>query len=642
MQPNKLLPDVLAAPFPLRQGASLVPRMVFVASLSLAAASQQTAADTAVSLPPEGELPVDFRCVPDPEQGPDICPIDFDTLDINAEKYLEFTALELVDCGYPPDVSNTTSGAGVLSDSLCFNEDDSSISSAESQILEVDVKEGEGFDSSLSMEGIYLFPLSSFTGEGEDCPPDGNFECCLPNDAGTVEVTFEDGSSTSIEYSSDTSESDFGFCEVFGEHAVFVDFGGIEQVASIRVIPDDVFDFGSEAFIPTSVYASGLEVPDASPDICTGSGENNNDCEIQIGRPDLDGGDLRAVIEDPELIGNVEVVGGPWRVRDDRPHCAPGALPGDPTTPLVFDAVTTFNVDGVDMLLPLVVSDNGPDPTQYFTIQDTSCGISRMSYTGMPVPRTTPGSMPFIDIVEIATDIVPLANTLGFESDGLEGTIYDCLDVSLGEDPTLAAQPLLELNVREDEIKILKGVPGTIDEVARDITVDCGSKRGSFKGYSFVAWNMLHAIQTDIRAEIDAEIDVLNDSVTRYASCVDPSFYYGQLATWPFYINLYYDYGVYFATTGANPVFAAFYFDAAVTMIELFKSNLEAPGLSNNFLRCYATSVDPPLSPRLDLIKDTLTPLPTDVPLNAWGDLISQLEHLSYAIRTYTDELAAP
>jgi hypothetical protein len=33
--------------------------------------------------------------------------------------------------------------------------------------------------------------------------------------------------------------------------------------------------------------------------------------------------------------------------------------------------------------------------------------------------------------------------------------------------------------------------------------------------------------------------------------------------------------------------------------------------------------------------------LPGDKPLNAWGDLISQLEHLAYAIRTYLDELSA-
>lgn len=41
------------------------------------------------------------------------------------------------------------------------------------------------------------------------------------------------------------------------------------------------------------------------------------------------------------------------------------------------------------------------------------------------------------------------------------------------------------------------------------------------------------------------------------------------------------DDSVYFATTGGNPAFAEFYFDAAVTIIELFKSKLEAPGRGN-------------------------------------------------------------
>ena len=72
-------------------------------------------------------------------------------------------------------------------------------------------------------------------------------------------------------------------------------------------------------------------------------------------------------------------------------------------------------------------------------------------------------------------------------------------------------------------------------------------------------------------------------------------------------------------------------------MIDLFKSNLEVPGVSDNFQRCFATG------PKLDQIKDSdVEPvLPGDKPLNAWGDVVSQLEHLAYAIRTYIDELTA-
>jgi hypothetical protein len=166
--------------------------------------------------------------------------------------------------------------------------------------------------------------------------------------------------------------------------------------------------------------------------------------------------------------------------------------------------------------------------------------------------------------------------------------------------------------------------------------VYCGSKRGQFKQFSFVAWNLVHSIQTDMRSEIDAEIQVLNDSVTRYAACVDPAFYYGSLAPWPYYISLYYNFAVSQALA-SNTATAEFYFTQTAALVDLYRSNLELPGISDHFQRCFATG------DKLDMIKDSDLELvlPGDKPLNAWGDLISQLEHLAYAIRTYLDELSA-
>jgi hypothetical protein len=605
-----------------------VPRLVFLAGLTLAAASQQAAADPAVDLPPEGQLPLDFRCIPD--EVPD-CPLNvFDQIIFNsapkylqfdsAPKYLQFDAIEDTNCGYTPDVTNPPFGDGVGVFSNC-TEDASDIGSFDSQELLMDIREfdGEGnVVSTASVEGIYLFPMTSFGGDG-----------CLPNDTGTVEVTFGDDTAEIFEYTSDTtSDGELG-CEVQGEHAILVDFGGAKEVVSIRVAPTR----GSH-------YASGLELPDVSPENCAGSGDNNNSCEIQIGDENLDGGDLRAIITDGELVGNVDVVGGPWRVLDPRAHCQTDASPGDTPTSLVFNdtEVYTYLVDGaiVTDTLPLVVSDDG-STTTYFEIQATSCGIPRGDFTLPPEERDEPGAEPYIDIVEIATDIVPEANVLGFESDGLDGTLYECDDVLLGDDAELETQPLLELNVRDDEIKILSGVPGIIDPVGRDITTGCGSKRGGFKQFSFAAWNLVHAIQTEMAAEISAEIVVLRQSIMRYATCVDPSFYYGSLRPWPVYINTYFGYGEMFADMG-NVAAAEYYFGMSATLVDIFRSNLEAPGISDNFLRCFATG------PELDMIidSDDVTPGPGDLPLNAWGDLVTQLQHLSYAIRTYIDELSDP
>ena len=615
MASTKLVPQILRAPFPIRHGLRPSPHLVFLAGLSLTAATQQVAADPAVDLPPPRELPVDFRCF-EGEAG--LCPLDEGDIFIgDSSKYLEFSAFEIEECGYPPFLTNTVAGIGAQSTCL---DDGQAIDSSVEQVLRMDILnfDGEvGFPSSASIDGIYLFPLSSFTGEVG----------CFPNDAGVVEVFFEDESSATYDYTSDISEID-GVCAVPGVHAIFVDFGAPRQVRRIEVTPS----IGN-------LFASGLDIPDVSPENCVGDGADNTDCEIQIGNPGLDGGDLRAIITDSELVGNVDVVGGPWRVLDPRTHCEPGAGSGDTPTSLVFDTGTSYTYreeDGTVITgpLPLVVSDNSTGMNDFFTIQATSCGVPRDGFTGEPVPRDgSMGGEPYIDIVEIASDIEPTANVLGFESDGLNDTDYRCKPPA---DADLITQPLIELNVRDDEIKILSGVPGVIDPVGRDITVYCGSKRGRFKQFSFVAWNLLHAIQTDMRSEIDAEIQVLSDSVNRYAACVDSSFYYGSLAPWPYYINLYYDFAVSQALAG-NTAQANFYFTQTAALVDLYRSNLELPGVSDNFQRCFATG------DKLDMIKDSgVEPvLPDDKPLNAWGDLISQLEHLDYAIRTYIDELSA-
>jgi hypothetical protein len=635
MKTNKLVLDVLSAPFPSRFGRPLAPQLALIAGLPLLAVGLQATADPAVVLPDDG-LPVEFRCLDDS------CPLGDDgTIGLdNPDKYLQFTALELDECFYPPDLTNNGNGIGVLG----CNEESSQIDSGNDAYQEVliEVLEfvgepgdhcdtpgytgghgcaggyGYGYASSSTLiEGIYLNRLSSFSVDG-----------CLAGDLGEVFVTFADETSDLIHYTSDTSDDD-GVCATPGEHAIFVDFGELKEVASIRVTP-----------LIGGLYAAGLEVPDVSPENCTGNGEDNNNCEIQVGDPGLDGGDLRAIISDPDLTGNVDTVAGPYRVRDDRAHCQPGASDLLVPTPLIFDDATVFTYLEDDvvktMMLPLIVSDNaGTD--DFFTISEKGCGTPRMTIDGPPVPRSDSGWTPYLDIVAIGTDIEPVASVLGFESDGLDGSPYECDDVPGGDDASLLTQPLLELNTRDDEAKILSGVPGIIDPVGRDITTGCGSKRGSFKGFSYVAWNLIHATQTDIRSETGAEIFVLGQSSARFAACVSPSYYYGQLAPMSSYIATYFNYAAMLADMGF-PTYAEYYLDIAIYFVEQFKANLDLPGATVNFENCFATG------PKLDMIKDSSVDpvLPGDKPLNAWGDLISQLDHLSYVLQTFKDELIAP
>jgi hypothetical protein len=116
---------------------------------------------------------------------------------------------------------------------------------------------------------------------------------------------------------------------------------------------------------------------------------------------------------------------------------------------------------------------------------------------------------------------------------------------------------------------------------------------------------------------------------------VDASFYSRNLGRSPVYIDRVFGLGVTRAL-GGNAATAELYFNRAVSAIDRYKARLEQPGMKEEFERCYATGA------KLNTIIDTTTPAASDKPLNAWGDIITQLEHLSYAIRSFMDELTAP
>ena len=83
-----------------------------------------------------------------------------------------------------------------------------------------------------------------------------------------------------------------------------------------------------------------------------------------------------------------------------------------------------------------------------------------------------------------------------------------------------------------------------------------------------------------------------------------------------------------------NPAMAESLINQTAGLVDRFKYNLELPGVSNGFERCHASGSN------LDEVVDSDDGLDTgDVPLNAFGDIIAQLEHLSYALRSFVDEL---
>jgi hypothetical protein len=615
MTKNNVESTALRPPHQRKSGIPLAPKLVFMATLSLQVASMQVAATPAVELPSAPGLDIEFRCTEGGEGGSS-CPLDVnDQIGFGgAAKYLDFEGGEGGEgaCFFSPALTEGVDGIGFE----CRLNGDRIASDEFVRIDVFDADGGEGGEggeggvaSSTAMEGIYLNGLTSFAGDG-----------CIADTAGTLLVELETGPPLNIGWSSDDTPGGGGGCAEPGPHAIFVDFGGTRDVTAIEV---------SVNFGP-GVYAAGIELADVSPDTCSGVGSNNTDCEIELVEEPVTGGDLRAIIADPGLIGSIGVSEGfPIRVRDDRDACQWNATAGDIVEPLVFDG-SSYSVNGGALEpLTLVVSDNSTTTgvDDYFTISAKGCGVLRLNgsgpnYLGDPVPRGTAGADSFFDIIAIESDITPVAGVLGFESDGLNASPYKCEPLIADRD---LDQPFLEINARPDETKYLAGVPpngspGIIDPVGRDIMVGCGSKRGSSKSFSYVAWNLTHALATDMYAEIDAELAVLEDTVATALRCVDPAFASRQLR-WPRYIRRSYD-GQAFAS--------------AAMLVDRFKYSLEQPGVSAGFADCYASGAN------LDEVIDSGgAPGPGDVPLNAFGDIISQLEHLSYALRSFEAELTA-
>ena len=618
MKKNKLESTALLSPHQLKRGLPLAPKLVFLATLSLYVASTPVAANPAVVLPDSQEpgLDIEFRCA-----GGGACPLDIDD-NISfggAAKYLSFEGAEGGEgaCFYTPVPTEGVDGIGVE----CRTNGDRIADDEFLAMLVFDADGGEGGEggegsvaSSTAMKGIYLNGLTSFAGDG-----------CLTGTAGTVHVELDIGAPLDIGWTSDSTPGGGGGCAAPNPHAIFVDFGGTREVASIEVS----VDFGG------GVYAAGIELADVSPDTCSGAGENNTGCEIVLVDDPLLGGDLRAIIADPSLTGSIGVSDGfPIRVRDDRDACQWDAEASDMPEPLIMDGF--FNVDGIDGVeVSLVVSANTPGSEDFFTISAKGCGVPRATFDGPPVDRDEEDSAPYIDIIAMETDIFPVAGVLGFESDGLNDSDYKCEPLIANRD---LDQPFLEINARADESKYLSNVPpmgvsGAIDPVGRDIMVGCGSKRGEARAYSFVAWNLIHAEQTNMHAELSAEIAVLEQTVARALICVDPIFASRNLR-WPRYIRRTYDAAVTAAAAGDAGTAGNLVMQTAM-LVDRFRAQLERPGGSSGFERCWAAGAN------LDAIIDSnlIVPAAGDVPLNAYGDIISQLEHLSYALRSFEDEL---
>ena len=638
MKGNTIVATALRAPCSQKRGFTSPPGLVFLASLSLyvASAHSQVAVGTAVVLPPNPPgLEFDLRCEDD--DGPVNCPLENNTQVFipDSNTYLDFEAWDnsSVCSSYSPILpTDTIDGIGVQ----CSGDLYPGMETDQELFINVYSSQSES-ESSVPMTGIYLDGLENRDDDG-----------CYSVTSGSVFVQYKTGFEESegaegfqsFDWEADNTPGDGDVCDAPNPHAIFVDFEDTLDVAYINVSVD--YYAGASG---SGIYLAGMELVPEQDNVnqeCFDEGEGT--CEIVLvpeGGPVV-GNDLRALITDSSLMGNVELLDGfPVRVRDDRAHCQKDAAgsfdlaDGDIDDVLIFNGVNLYNVNGVDGVpLELVVSDNSPGTNNWFTVSAKGCGVPRAQWDGAAVSRSASEWSPYIDIVAIESDIDPVASVLEFEASGLDGSDYQCEsnpnEVSLN-------QPFFEINARDNEIKYLAGTstaPGMINEVGRDIMTECGSKRSASRRFSFLAWNLIHAPQTNLQAEIGAELQTLIDTATRTASCVTPSFYYQQLAAYPIYAQRYYNYGVQFSTS--NQARSELFFLRAVAYLDQFETRLQSPGVSQGLENCYATGE------KLDAIKNAaIDPVvPGDKPLNAFGDLVSQAKHLSYEIRTFINILS--
>jgi len=634
MKKNTMVATPLSAPGSQKRVVTSPPGLVFLASLSLyvATAHSQVVVGTAVELPPNPPgLDFDLRCEDGDGDGPVNCPLENDYVFIpEADKYLEFDAYNDQPTCYTPFPTNTTEGIGVdcaSGSSLEGMEDGES--------LDISVLDSQGeLQSSTPMTGIYLNGLENRGDDG-----------CYSVANGRVIVQYDgdqSGDGATFLWSADASDDITEFvCDTPNPHAIFVGFDDTLNVRSMEIVVDN---------FTSSPEGDGVFLADMDLVIEPGNNvnqqcfdEGEGTCEIILvpdGGPVV-GNDLKTLIKDSSLMGNVALLDGfPVRVRDDRAQCQKGASglhdldDSDVDDVLIFNGVNLYNVNGVDGVpLELVVSDNSPGTNNWFTVSAKACGVPRAEWDGDVVPRSASEWSPYIDIVAIESDIDPVASILEFEAAGLDGSDYQC-----ESDPANVTrnQPFFEINARDHEMKYLKGTstaPGVIDDIGRDIMTGCGSKRSVSRRFSFLAWNLIHAPQADLQAEIGSELQTLIDTATRTASCVTPSFYYQQLAAYPIYAQRYYDYGVLFSAT--SQARSRTFFLKAAEYVDQFTARLQNPGVSDGLQNCYATG------DKLDGIKNAaIDPLaPGDKPLNAFGDLVAQSRHLSYEIRAFINIL---
>ena len=232
---------------------------LFLASLLLSMAASQVSAgfvigNEAVTLPDVPGLGIDFRCE-DGDGGPENCPMDGNNeigfSDDDGSKYLQFQATDDESCQFLT-LTEEVDGIGIGCDDLAST-DDALIN--QGQRLVIYVNDGEG-GVSTPMDGIYLAGiLNNYDDEDDECYAQ----------SGTVEITvgFGDGSSTTIIPWASDIDLDSACEDTL--HAIFVDFGGTQDVTEVSVSVDN-------AQPGNGVYAAGIAVgmaqgPNVNPNL---------------------------------------------------------------------------------------------------------------------------------------------------------------------------------------------------------------------------------------------------------------------------------------------------------------------------------------------------------------------------------------
>jgi hypothetical protein len=650
---------------PFRLSAS---RRAFIAALSVYAASGPLHAEPRLATPNEVRgvgLQYDFRC--EPGAVPD-CPIEADAYDLPALDFPPadqlafsgaFTPPLVNDTCLSPTVESTEEGVGILCGPGSSAIGDASLEAGEALVIDVcDTDGGSCASASIISKGVYLSGVNAVT--VEDNPEAFGSDTC-ESDFGEIEVFFPGGSSDSYFWSAPQEFSEGGEgCVIDGEQTIFVPFPfiGTDEIERIEVRVEELLD-------PNAGGVFVLATEDCSGGTVTFQGA----CEINLyeGVETFENGDLR-VVAPPEAV--IELVDGfPIRVRDTRPICQQGADPGSVGPALLpVDGSLAAGAykpgPGTDApelippgLLPLTVSTHTGHGMPVFTLDDKTCGIPRTNANagastsedpeGVPIARATETPVddpvngaywtPFFDVVAIRADFDPRADTTEFISSDLDAgdQEYSCQEAALGFSTPGTAdedQPLFQINARPDEIKYVAGIGSPIvDPVGRDIMNDCGSKRAISRRWSYLAYNVIHAPEVDFVAETADEINTLVESVARLTACLDPVFYATEVQPSVARGSRYY--GIFERYRSRSTRIAERYLDRAEDAFRDALFNVQDS--SGDFLTCWSTAS----SGFVEITATEPPPGSLDKPLNAYGDLLSQLEHLRYVFRAFRNKL---